>query len=126
LEKRCDVFVDRTLLVGTLWAERIEAELRQSDFLIAFLSSHSVNSEMVEAEIRMANSLKNQLWRPATLPVRLAYREPFQYPLSAYLDLINWAFWKGDDDMPRLIDELSRAALLCTFPESGALPASES
>jgi hypothetical protein len=109
LEKQCDVFIDRTMLVGTLWAERIEAELRQSDFLIAFLSSHSVSSEMVEGEIRMANSLKNQAGRPATLPVRLAYREPFQYPLSAYLDPINWAFWNGDDDTERLIDELSRA-----------------
>ncbi|MEL7050658.1 MAG: hypothetical protein AAGM45_02595 [Cyanobacteria bacterium J06588_5] len=29
--------------------------------------------------------------RPRILPVRLAYWQPFQYPLSEYLALLNWA-----------------------------------
>ncbi|MBD2302208.1 AAA-like domain-containing protein [Nostoc sp. FACHB-190] len=110
LAKQHQVFIDQTMLVGTRWAERIEAEIRQADFLITFLSAQSVHSEMVEAEIRMAHNLAQlQGGKPAILPVRLAYREPFQYPLSAYLNHINWAFWQGQEDTPSLITELNQA-----------------
>ncbi|OUL19915.1 AAA-like domain-containing protein [Nostoc sp. 106C] len=104
------VFIDQIITVGTRWAERIEAELHQADFLIVFLSEHSVHSEMVEAEIATANRLaKEQSGKPIILPVRLAYLEPFQYPLSAYLDGINWAIWRNAEDTPRLIAELMQA-----------------
>lgn len=110
LAQQHQVFIDQTMLVGTRWAERIETEIRQADFLITFLSGQSVYSEMVEAEIRMAHNLGQlQGGKPAILPVRLAYREPFQYPLSAYLNDINWAFWQGMEDTPRLIAELNQA-----------------
>ncbi|MBD2337832.1 AAA-like domain-containing protein [Calothrix sp. FACHB-156] len=104
------VFIDQIITVGTRWAERIEAELRQADFLIVFLSEHSVHSEMVEAEIATASRLaKEQGGKPMILPVRLAYREPFQYPLSVYLNGINWAVWRDGEDTPRLIAELMQA-----------------
>jgi len=65
---------------------------------------------MVEAEIATAHRLaQTQGGRPAILPVRLNHREPFQYPLSAYLDHINWAFWHGPEDTTRLIGELMGA-----------------
>jgi len=53
--------------------------------------------------------LAKEQGRPTILPVRLAYREPFQYPLSAYLNHINYAFWQDDEDTPRLIGELRQA-----------------
>lgn len=110
LEGENEVFIDQTMPVGTHWAECIEAELRRSDFLIVFLSAQSVNSQMVKSEISTAHRLAQESnGRPAILPVRLAYQEPFQYPLSAYLDPINWAFWKGHEDTPRIIQELRRA-----------------
>jgi len=92
------VFIDQTMPVGTRWAERIEAELRQADFLITLLSAQSINSEMVQGEIEKAHQFVKANGRPVILPVRLAYRDPFQYPLSAYLDPINWAYWEGPDD----------------------------
>jgi TIR domain-containing protein len=110
LSQQYDIFIDQTMLVGTCWAERIEAELRQTDFLISFLSAESIHSEMVVGEIETAHRLaKEQGGRPAILPVRLAYREPFQYPLSAYLNPINWALWRSHEDTPRLIAELTQA-----------------
>jgi hypothetical protein len=109
LSQHHEVFIDQTMLVGTHWAERIEAELRRSDFLISFLTHSSVNSEMVKGEIETAHHLSKQQGRPLILPVRLAYREPFTYPLSAYLNGINWAFWENPTDTPRLIDELMQA-----------------
>ena len=39
----------------------------------------------------------------------MAHREPFAYPLSAYLNLINWALWEAQDDTPDLIEELLNA-----------------
>ena len=104
-----DVFIDQTMVVGTPWAERIEQELRQSDFLISFLTSTSIGSEMVRGEIETAHHLGKQYGKPAILPVRLGYREPFTYPLSAYLNSINWAFWEKPEDTPRLVQELLRA-----------------
>jgi AAA-like domain/TIR domain/CHAT domain len=110
LSQQHEVFIDQRMLVGTAWAKRIEAELSQADFLIVLLSGQSVHSEMVEAEIRMAHNLAQvQKGYPVILPVRLAYREPFQYPLSAYLNHINWTFWQGAEDTPRLIEELMQA-----------------
>ncbi|MDZ8184085.1 MAG: AAA-like domain-containing protein [Nostoc sp. ChiSLP02] len=110
LSQQHKVFIDQTMSVGTRWAERIEAEIRQADFLITFLSAWSTQSEMVIAEIETAHHLaKSQQRRPVILPVRLAYHEPFVYPLSAYLNGINWAFWKDAEDTPRLINELLQA-----------------
>jgi hypothetical protein len=65
---------------------------------------------MLKGEIEKAHHLaRAQSGRPVILPVRLNYREPFQYPLSAYLDQINWAFWSSPADTPRLVEELRRA-----------------
>ncbi|QUY43881.1 AAA-like domain-containing protein [Acaryochloris marina] len=106
-----DVFIDQKRMgVGTHWAERIEKELRRTDFLIVFLSTSSVQSEMVKGELEMAHHLaKEQQGRPVILPVRIDYSEPFKYPLSAYLNGINWAVWKGLKDTPTLIEELQQA-----------------
>jgi hypothetical protein len=110
LSEQHEVFIDQTMPVGTRWAERIETELRQADFLITFLSAKSINSEMVQGEIEKAHQFgKEQEGRPVILPVRLDYRAPFQYPLSAYLNPINWAYWGGPEDTPRLIADLIEA-----------------
>lgn len=137
LREQHDVFIDQTMLVGTRWAERIENELRRSNFLISFLSYAAVNSEMVLAEIETAHRLgKMQSGYPIILPVRLAFRDPFQYPLSAYLNHINWAYWAGPEDTRHLINELRQAisggelaisgartkSELLTTPESSPLP----
>ena len=110
LKKDQDVFMDVEMAVGTRWAERIETEIREADFLIVFLSATSIQSEMILGEIETAHHLaKQREGRPTILPVRLDYREPFQYPLSAYLNQINWAFWSSPEDTSRLIQELSKA-----------------
>ncbi len=110
LSPQHQVFIDQKIFVGTAWAKQIEAEIRQADFLIVLLSEHSAHSEMVEAEIRMAHNFAQvQSGHPAILPVRLAYRQPFQYPLSAYLNHINWAYWSNEQDTPQLIEELKQA-----------------
>lgn len=110
LSRDYDIFIDQTIPVDTRWAEQIETELGRADFFIVFLSMQSIQSEMVAAEITKAHELAARAnGRPTILPVRLAYREPLPYPLSTYLNPINWAFWESDSDTPRLIEELKRA-----------------
>ncbi len=109
LSQHHTVFIDQTMLVGTQWVECIEREIRQADVLIVLLSAASVRSEMVTAEVALAHQLNQEKGRPLILPVRLDYREPFQYPLSAYLNGINWAFWQGAEDTPALIADLQQA-----------------
>ena len=109
LSEEHEVFLDQTMPVGAPWAERIEQALQQSDFLIILLSEQSVHSEMVLGEVETAHRLMNASGRPMILPVRLGYREPFVYPLSAYLNPINWALWESPADTPGLLAELKRA-----------------
>ncbi len=104
-----DVAIDQSMLVGTKWQEWIEAQLHKADFLIVLLSEASVKSEMVMREIQKSHKLAYQQGKPQILPVRLAYQEPFQYPLSEYLNEINWAFWRDENDTSKLIDELQKA-----------------
>lgn len=110
LSQQHNVFIDQRLLVGTRWAESIETELRNADFLIVFLSKQSVNSEMVQWEISLAQELALlQGGKPVILPVRLADTEAFPHPLNIYLNQINWALWQSVEDTPRLIEELRQA-----------------
>jgi len=113
LSKHHEVFMDqKSIEIGANWAKRIDTELRRADFLISFLSSSSVQSEMVIGEIEKAHHLakeKGREGRPCILPVRVAYTEPFYYPLNAYLDHINWASWSKSEDTASLIEDLSRA-----------------
>jgi AAA domain-containing protein/TIR domain-containing protein len=105
-----NVFIDRDIPIGTRWAERIEFELSRSDFLITFLSAQSVLSEMVQGEIETAYHIaKKQGGRPRIFPVRLAYRQPFQFPISFYINPINWANWDSSADTSDLIDKIERA-----------------
>ncbi|MBE9068408.1 AAA-like domain-containing protein, partial [Leptolyngbya cf. ectocarpi LEGE 11479] len=110
LKQDSSVFIDQQMLVGTRWAEQIEAEIRQADVLVVLLSAQSVMSEMVLQEIELAHKIAEETGgKPRILPVRLAYREPFQHPLGVYLNPINWALWDSDADTSGLIAELQQA-----------------
>lgn len=65
---------------------------------------------MVLQEIELAHKIaEDNGGKPRILPVRLGYREPFQHPLSVYLNPINWALWDSEADTPGLITELQQA-----------------
>ena len=104
-----DVFIDQDLPIGVRWAEQIRLELARSDALIALLSARAVESAMVKEEVALAHTHSQAHGTPLILPVRLNYREPFPYPLSAYLDDRQWAFWEGEQDTPALLAALRRA-----------------
>ena len=110
LGKVHEVVIDQQMPVGAVWREHIQAELEGCDFLIPLLSDHSAHSEMVAYEISTAHHLSAaRHGKPVILPVRVAYTQPFDYPLSAYLNHLNWAMWSTRDDSVRLAQELLMA-----------------
>jgi AAA domain-containing protein/TIR domain-containing protein len=111
LRQEHDVFIDTTIQVGEKWAEIIQQSIKESDYLICLLSASSVHSEMVIAEIETAYHQDKEHGKPYILPVRLNYNEPLSYPLSAYLNPLQWALWDNNFDTPRLITELKEAIL---------------
>jgi hypothetical protein len=105
-----DVFIDKTIQVGQDWANEIEGEVRSSDFLIVFLTEASSASEMVKGEVEIARDQAAKSGNgPRILPVRLSYTGPLPYPLSAWLDPLQYALWRGDSDTDRLTAELAAA-----------------
>jgi hypothetical protein len=116
-----EVFIDTTIQVGEKWAERIERSIKESDFLIIFLSRHSVNSEMVIAEVETAYHHGKSYGNPFMLPVRLDFNEPLDYPLSAYLNPLQWALWSKVADTPRVLAELRQAISGGKLPANNAV-----
>lgn len=90
-----NVFIDRTIRVGQEWASEIEAKVRESDFLIVFLTAASSGSEMVKGEVEIARDQAAKSGKgPKILPVRLAFNGPLPYPLNAWLEKLQYArFW---------------------------------
>ncbi|HUF08570.1 MAG TPA: AAA-like domain-containing protein [Rhodothermales bacterium] len=105
-----DVFLDKMILVGSKWIEQLETEIARADYMIVLLSADSVHSEMVVGEIEMANRFAaSGEGRPRILPVRVNYSKPFTYPLSHYLDELNWASWNGEVETESLVSTLAQA-----------------
>jgi hypothetical protein len=114
------VFIDRKIEPGENWAKRIDRELRAADYLIPLLSADSVTSEMVMGEIEKAHHLaKERNGRPGIIPIRIAYPEAFPYPLSCYLNHIQWAFWETDQDTEKLLRQVGNAVAGLTLGDHG-------
>ena len=101
-----DVFIDRTMSVGTHWAAEIETNVRQSDFLIILLTQESSHSELVKGELEIARDAAERRGKPHILPVRLAYSGRLPYPLSSYLDPLQYACWDSESDTTHVIEAL--------------------
>jgi len=103
------VFIDTDIDIGLEWKDEIEASIVRSDYFILLLSAQSINSEMVERELDIANSHRKIHGRPIILPVRLNYLEEFPSTVRAILNPLHWAFWQGHEDTPMLLSRLKRA-----------------
>lgn len=99
-----------SIRLGENWPSRIEAELKQSDYLLLLLSEQSAISEMVTEEVRRAKELRDSRpdRKPMILPIRinLPVTSPVNYNLYGYLDQIQQREWHSDNDTPNLIAEV--------------------
>jgi hypothetical protein len=117
------VFIDQRLTVGQAWAQEIEAQVKQADFLIVFLTADSSRSEMVRGEIEMARYHAATSSRPRILPVHVNFDGPLPYPLNAYLDSLQYAVWTKPEDTGPLLQQLLDAITGQPPAEKRATPA---
>src|SRR5262249_22803437 len=104
-----EVFIDVAMTVGTDWVTEIARRIRWCDFLVVLLSEAAIDSEMVQAEVRMAHQRRRSDGTPGILPVRVDFEGPLDYELDAYLGRIQYVLWRGDDDTRRVIADLQHS-----------------
>jgi serine/threonine-protein kinase len=120
-----EVFIDEAIIPGCDWGEDINNALQTAEFLIVFLSERAARSEMVVEEVRTAHERSKETGLPATIPVRLGFDGPLPYPLSAYVNRFQHLSWRGAEDTPQLIHQLTEAvAERPTKKFGGTAPAS--
>ncbi|NET60793.1 MAG: toll/interleukin-1 receptor domain-containing protein, partial [Symploca sp. SIO2E6] len=121
--------------LGEHWAERIDQELEQCDYLLLLLSPQSATSEMVTEEVRRARELREQRseHKPVILPIRvnLPFDYLLNYDLRGYLIRIQQRQWHSSADTPVILQEI--LGLLSvgevptpTEPQEVAVPGGES
>lgn len=121
---------------GENWPQRIEAELKQCDYLLVLLSAESAMSEMVTEEVKRAKQLRDAHpeRKPGILPIRVKFpvSSPLNYNLRGYLDRIQQREWYSQTDSSVVISEilsiLAEGRIPEELTESGlqTLPAWES
>jgi AAA-like domain/TIR domain len=101
------VFVDRHLQPGVEWATEIERQVRESDAVIPLISPSSLESEMLQWEIRTASeAAQKQLGKPRIIPVRVNFEGGLPEPFHSILGKLQYALWRNASDDDRLISEL--------------------
>jgi pimeloyl-ACP methyl ester carboxylesterase len=105
-----DVFIDVQMTIGTDWARRIEERIDWCDFLVVMLSAESINSEMVQEEVRLAHQRRKRNGAPFILPIRVRYDGPLGYALGAYIERYQYATWKSDHDTPAVLAQILEAS----------------
>jgi len=121
LRERYQIYIEPKLYENdSRWVQTLEKSLQQTDYFIILLSPSAAYSEMLLAKLEIVQRLNRSNNKPKILPIRVAYRAPFPYPYSVYLNPLSWAVWDSPDDTPRLITELKLAL------QGGSLPVNDS
>jgi hypothetical protein len=106
-----EVFIDVGMPVGTDWSAEITQRIDWCDFLVVVLSENSINSEMVQAEVRLAHHCRAEGGRPGILPIRIRFEGRLRdYELSAYIGRLNYVMWRSLDDDVKVLDAVLQAA----------------
>lgn len=114
-----DVFIDIGMPVGTNWAAEISRRIEWCDFLVVLLSAESVQSEMLQGEVRRAHHRHQADGRPRILPLRVRFDGLLDYELDSYLSRLQYLSWRGPDDSKSVLKKLA-GLQLATGEQSGA------
>ncbi len=90
------------------WLARIDAELKQCDYFLLFLSPEVAVSEMAIEMLRWIKELHTTQNKPVVLPIRVNCPQsvPLNHDLRCYLDGIGQREWKSPADTPILLQEV--------------------
>lgn len=103
------IFIDQHMRSGEAWLDRIDAEIKASDFLIMLLSAESIDSEMVRSEINRGYEYQKIQGRPKLLPIRVAFDGMLPYAIAAFLNPTQYVSWHSPGDNEKIVNEISQA-----------------
>lgn len=105
-----NVFLDTQIQLGTEWVKEIERQIKSSDFFIVLLSKESILSDMVRQEVKLAHELvKKRGDRFTILPIRVDFTGELPYDLGAYLDRIQYALWRKEENFKDIAQQVLTA-----------------
>jgi hypothetical protein len=103
------VFIDSQIPVGQEWPTVIEQQLGNAEYLVILISEAAAASEMIVKEVAIAHQLRKKHGLPRLMPVRIAYEAALPYDLGAWLDRIQYAYWRDDQDDQWIYDKILAA-----------------
>ena len=101
-----EVFIDRVMTVGTDWVKEIDSHIASCDVMVVLLSESSMNSQMVQGEVRKAAKRLAKESSFRIFPIRLRYFGPLEYELDSLLSRIQYARWETPNDSPGVLAQL--------------------
>ena len=104
-----EVFTDNQTKISANWARTVEDRIRTADAVIAIVSPKSLQSEMLEFEIEIANDQLMRTAKPILLPVRIGSSDVPEGVLSALISPHAQFAWTGEGDTQKLLAELLSA-----------------
>lgn len=93
-----EVFIDVDIPLGTDWSAEITGRIQWCDYLVVLLSEDSIDSEMVQGEIRLARHYRREDGSPYIYPIRVRYEGGLDYELTSYLGRLQHILWKDAAD----------------------------
>jgi hypothetical protein len=104
-----EVFIDVQMVIGMEWGRQIESRIDWCDFLVVLLSAESIQSEMVQEEVRLAHQRRKRDGTPYILPIRIRHEGPLGYGLGAYIERYQFALWSGEQDTAAIVAQVLKA-----------------
>jgi hypothetical protein len=101
-----EVFIDVAMEVGLDWSREIRNRIEWCQFLIVLLSKDSVESEMLQEEVRLAHQRRKKDDTPLILPVRVHFYDDLDYALGAILNRYQYVQWEGPSSNEKVRQQL--------------------
>jgi hypothetical protein len=118
-----EVFIDTRITGGSDWAKEIEQRIRWCTVMIVLLSKEALDSEGLQAEVRLAHALRKVSGSPRILPIRLRYFKRLNYGLDIYIGPLQHVRWDGTSDLLEdVVAALAHADPVATVPQTNSPP----
>ncbi len=108
-EKGHHAFIDTRMKAGDDWVGEIDGNIENCGCFVVLLSRNSMNSEMVQAEIRLAHRYRKQGKKIRIIPVRVRYDGPLDYELESCLGRLQYLEWDSPRDSDEVLQKIARA-----------------
>lgn len=107
--RRHRTFLDKAMTAGIEWAQEIRRRVHRCDCMVVLLSKSSMRSEMVHAEVRLAQQRRSQTGLPRLIPVRVGYAGPLEYELELYLGHVQQLEAHSPNDFETVVQQVLMA-----------------